>query len=95
MEIKERDEYGRVQKDFVPSRKTEEVIEELRKLKVTDEQLQEIENQLLVRDALIGNIGMQLTEEKLKSMQKDMLISNLGQEIPKIKLDIMLLKGGE
>lgn len=100
MEIRERDEYGRLAEGFAPSRKTEEVIEELRKLKATEEDIQAVADQLLERDGLIANLGMQLTMEKLNAMQTSAMVGSLGTEIPKLKLDIMILnsmvlKGGE
>ena len=40
-------------------------------------------------------LGIQLTQEKLADMQKDAIINGLGAQVAQMKLEIMVLKGGE
>lgn len=46
-------------------------------------------------DEQVSALGMQLTQEKLASMQKDSMIKGLGAQVAQMKLEIMQLKGGD
>lgn len=52
------------------------------------------EEQIKAKDAQLQQLGMALTEEKIKNAQKDAMIAHIGQEISRMKIEILALKGG-
>lgn len=46
-------------------------------------------------DEQVAALGMQLTQEKIASMQKDNMMKGLGAQVAQMRLEIMQLKGGD
>lgn len=43
----------------------------------------------------VASVGEQLAQEIIKGIQKDLLINSLGETVTQLKLEMMVLKGGE
>lgn len=58
------------------------------------EKLRAKEEEVKMKDAQLQQLGIALSEEKLKNAQKDIMLSHLGQEVTQIKIELLELKGG-
>lgn len=57
------------------------------------EQVRAKEEELKAKDQQLQNLGLSLTQEKIKNVQKEAMINNLGQELAGLKIEILKLKG--
>lgn len=57
------------------------------------QELREKEELLKAKDKQLQQLGLALTEEKIKNAQKDAMLSQLGQEVTLLKIEVLALKG--
>lgn len=57
-------------------------------------EIREKEELLKMKDTQLEQLGITLTQEKIKNAQKDTMILQLGKEIAQLKIDVLELKGG-
>lgn len=57
-------------------------------------EIREKEELLKMKDTQLEQLGITLTQEKVKNAQKDTMILQLGKEIAQLKIDVLELKGG-
>lgn len=58
------------------------------------EELREKEKELKDKDAQLLQLGIALTEEKIKNAQKDAMLEQIGKEVIELKIKVMTLEGG-
>lgn len=57
------------------------------------QELREKEELLKAKDKQLQQLGLALTEEKIKNAQKDTMLSHLGQEVTQLKIEVLAMKG--
>lgn len=62
---------------------------------VKDQNIQNFAQEKEVLKEQVATLGTQLAQEKFANVQKDAIIGNLGTQVAQVKIEMMLLKGGE
>lgn len=57
------------------------------------QELREKEEQLKAKEKQVQQLGIALTEEKIKNAQMETMVSHLGQEFAQMKIEILRMKG--
>ena len=57
------------------------------------EEIREKEKEIEAKNAQLQQLGIALTEEKIKGAQKDKMLEEIGKEVTQLKMKIMTMEG--